>query len=84
MSTFNNSIGTTSPAFAIGGPTGPSVQADPIAAALNALAANGILAPMRIGWAVGPNDAVSLFQLGLILSPTVGPTDPTVALISPV
>lgn len=82
MSGFSNNQGTTQQAFSIGGPLGPSLQSD--SQGLNLLAANGILAPLRVGWAVGPSDAVSLYQLGLMLTPPPFVFDPSAALIAPV
>lgn len=84
MAAFTNSLGTMAPAFAVGGPSGIQLQSDPVVQAINILAANGILGPLRVGWAVGPNDAVSLYQLGAILSPPAAQADPTACLISPV
>jgi hypothetical protein len=84
MSGFDNNSGTTQPSFVVGGPTGVSLQSDSLTAALNVLAANGILAPARVGWAIGPNDAVSLYQLRSILNPTTFAGDATACLIQPV
>jgi hypothetical protein len=84
VSGFDTSQGTTQQAFAIGGPNGPSIQSDPYTQALNLLSAAGVLVPTRVGWAVDPNDAVSLYQLRAILVPSTFVGDPLAGLIAPV
>jgi hypothetical protein len=77
MSGFNNNSGTTQSSFEIGGPAGPALQSDPLVQAINLLDPTGtILLALRAGWAVNPNDVVTLVRLQSILNPPPPLGDP--------